>query len=344
MGVTEAFRAVAFSTTRFTVFTANAIIFGALPVLVLVLRPAFAQAGGKEWDEGRARLAGRLDGLLEAALLTSAVATLIGILLQATVVAGPGGQVSNSAVESVVSTSFGRWYLIRFPLLIGLFVLLSRRVRNAAFAGARDDRKPPVAWFGGWRVIGLGLLATSSLSGHASAASSRTLSVANDICHLACAAIWFSGIIVLAVLLPSGWKGRKEESIHLLAPAVSRFARLAAIVIALIALTGTINSLFDVAHLSDLVKSGYGITLAIKIFVFLGILAMGGVNHFYVSKRFENAGDGDTNRVSRLFRKTIAIELIFGISVMILTGVLTGLEKTKVAGGPATSSSSAPKL
>ena len=343
MGVTEAFRAIAFSTVRFTVFTANAIIFGLLPILILVLRPAFTAAGGSEWDEGRSRLGRRIEDLVEAALLTSAVATLVGIVLQATVVAGPGGEVSNSAVDAVISTSFGRWYLVRFPLLITLFVLLSNRVRKAAFAGAGDEQKTPTAWFAAWMLLGLGLLATSSFSGHAFAASSRILSVANDLAHLAFAAIWFTGIIVLAVLLPSGWKGRKEDSLQLLAPAVSRFARVAGIVIALIALTGTINSLFDVAHFSDLFSSGYGITLLIKICVFLGILGLGALNHFYVSRRFERS-DGDTSKVARLFRKTIAIELTFGISVMILTGVLTGLEKTKEAGVPATSSSSAPRL
>ncbi|HET7481931.1 MAG TPA: CopD family protein [Actinomycetota bacterium] len=342
MGVTEAFRAIAFSSIRFTVFTANAVVFGLLPVLVLVLRPAFRSAGGPEWVEGRDRLARRIEDLLEAALLTSAVATLLGILLQATVVAGPGGEVSNSAIDAVISTSFGRWYLIRFPLLIGLFVLLSRRIRSAAFAGAGDERRAPVPWLIGWGVLGVGLLATSSFSGHAFAGSPRTLSVANDLCHLVCAATWFTGIIVLAVLLPTVWRGRSEDSVSILAPTVSRFARLAAVVIALIALTGTINSLFDVEHPMDLVESGYGVALMIKIVVFLGILGLGAVNHFYVTRRFEKA-EGDTGRVAKLFRKTIALELAFGISVMILTGVLTGLEKTRQSGAVPRSVSSAPR-
>lgn len=172
------------------------------------------------------------------------------------------------------------------------------------------------------------LLATSSFSGHASVGSPRVLSIGNDIIHLLSGATWFTGIIVLAALVPFAWRKKEEGArFELMSPVVVRFSNVALVAITIVAITGTINSLFDVARLRDLIDSGYGLALTVKIVFFLAVLALGGVNHFYVRRRLER-GNRDPS-VARLFRKTLAAELAVGLIIMGVTGALTGMQKTR---------------
>ncbi len=332
MGFEETFRGIAFFATRFTAFMSHAFLFGLVPLLLLVLRPSFAALDGRTWANGRRRLAARLEDLVQSALVASAVATMMGLILQGALIAqGTRGDVDMNTMESIASTSFGQWYLLRFPMLAGLTVLLVRKVKEWSLAGAGDEgRSPSWAWWLGWSVLSLGLLATSSFSGHAFVARPRSLSITNDVVHLASGASWLTGIIVLAVFLPIAWRGQGAVSrLQLLTPVVTRFSIIAAVSISVVAITGVINSLFDVEALNDLVDTTYGVTLTVKIVVFVGVLTLGGVNHFYVRRRLESARGDQGPRVARLFRKTIAIELLLGLLIMGLTGALTGQAKTR---------------
>ncbi len=338
MPLQDTFQSIAFSVTRFSGFTANAIIIGVVPICILVLRPAFAAVDATVWQDGKRRLARRLEDLVQSALVASATATVIGILLQLAVLAGADGEISGESLTTLAATPFGRAYLLRLPLLAGLSVLLLNRVRDSALAGIGDDSKAPShAWWGAWVGLGTILLATSSFTGHAAVGRPRVLSIGNDIIHLLSGAAWFSGIVVLAALVPFAWR-RTDEShrAELLTPLVVRFSKVAVVSIAIVTVTGTINSLFNVAHLRDLIGSGYGIALSAKLVLFLGILALGAINHQYVRTRLERRER--VTSVARLFRKLIAFELAFGLAVMGATGVLTGMQKTREsATGPATS-------
>jgi copper transport protein len=333
MPLQDTFQSIAFSVTRFTSFSANAVIFGLVPISILVLRPAFAGLG-QAWDETRRRLGRRLEDLLQACLVASVMATVLGILLQVAILAGSEGDITSESFTSLASTPFGRAYLIRLPLLAGLTVLLLNRVKDSALAMADREEKPPTsAWWGGWLALSTMLLATSSFSGHAAVGRPQFLSVGNDIIHLLSGAVWFTGIIVLAALVPWAWKNTDEtERFALMSPVVVGFSKVAVVVITIVAITGTVNSLFDVGSLNDLIDAGYGIALSIKILIFLGVLALGGINHFYVRRKLEH-GSNEAS-VAALFRKTIAIELALGLLIMGVTGALTGMQKTRESVAP----------
>ena len=327
MPVQDTFQSIAFSATRFTSFTANALIFGLIPICLLVLRPAFASVSNGEWHEGRERLARRLEDVVQAALVASATATVIGLVLQAAVLAGAEGDLTGDLFSSIASTPFGRAYLIRLPLLAGLTVLLLHRVRRWALT-VPGEKPPPPAWWAGWIGLGTVLLATSSFSGHASVGEPRVLSIGNDIVHLLSGATWFAGIIVLAALVPHAWsKKDNAERLDLMTPIVVRFSKVALTSITIVAITGVVNSLFDVARLRDFLEATYGQALSVKILLFLGVLALGGVNHFYVRRKLEKRDD--VKPAVSLFRRTLAIELALGLLIMGATGVLTGLQKTR---------------
>jgi putative copper resistance protein D len=82
--------------------------------------------------------------------------------------------------------------------------------------------------------------------------------------------------------------------------------------------------------LSDFWEESYGRAIALKIVLFVGILALGGINHYFVRDRLERAREsGEPSDTQRLFRKTIGTELAIALSIMLLTGLLVGLARTK---------------
>ncbi|MEA2453726.1 MAG: copper transport protein [Actinomycetota bacterium] len=331
MGFEETFRDIAFTCVRFLAFSAHAFLFGAPVVILLVLRPAFAALDPESWAEGRARLASRLEGVVQSAFVASAIATAMAIALQAVLVAELNdGDLSSPSFMSVFSNTFGQWHLFRYPLLAGLLVLLSGKVRQWSLQSEGGAAR---SWWAGWLLLAMGLLATHSFTGHAAVSSPRALGLLNDMVHLAFGSVWFAGIVILAVLLPDAWRRKDDaERLDLLGPVVSRFSKVALVSITIVAITGTLNALLDVAHLNDMIDSPYGITLTVKIVFFLGILALGGINHFFLTKRLEaGARDPRAGSAQRFFRMTIAFELAIAITIMGVTGWLTGQAKTKQA-------------
>ena len=143
--------------------------------------------------------------------------------------------------------------------------------------------------------------------------------------------MWFVGIVLLAVilvdvrpLLP------EEERTAFLASLVVRFSSVALVSIGIVALTGTFNSLFNLEHLSDLWTSGYGALLSTKIVLFLFVLALGAINHFFVRRRFQKAASaGEPTSTTKLFRRTIGLELALALSIFAITGAMAGSARTR---------------
>jgi putative copper export protein len=329
----EALRNVAFALVRSGAFMANGFLFGLPLVLLLVLRPALV-GQDESIAPARRRLSLRLEGLVQAALWASVTASALTIVLQAALISElrKGGFGSDS-ITAVFDSSFGRWYLLRLPLLAGLAVLLVGKVRNLSLAGAAGDETNPPGrvWWTAWIVLALGLLSTSSFSGHASVSTPLAAALLNDVVHLASGALWFSGIVVLAALIPQAWRTLEpDRRVPFLTPVVVRFSTVALVAIGGVALTGTFNSLFNVEALEDLIGSGYGRLLSVKILMFLGVVALGALNHFYVRKRLERAvAHASPSSIHRVFRKLVAVELFLALVIMGLTGLIAGSARTR---------------
>ena len=76
--------------------------------------------------------------------------------------------------------------------------------------------------------------------------------------------------------------------------------------------------------------SGYGRLLLSKIVIFVGILVLGAINHFYVRRRLAKAAAEQTpSTVHRVFKKTIAIELMLALLILGLTSILVGSARTR---------------
>ena len=323
---------IAFAIVRIAAFIAGGFLFG-LPVICLtVLKPSVDGELGELPPEARRRLGARLEGLLQASIWAAGIGTVIAIVLQAVVVADLGnGRFGTNSVVDVLESSFGKWYLLRIPLLIGLAILLLGKVRELGWLGLRNGRSPSPMWWVTWLVMALGLVSTNSFSGHASVSSPLGAALANDIVHLASGSIWFAGIVILSVVVPDVRRSlESQRRAQFVGPLVVRFSSVALTAIGLAALTGTLNSLFNVKAFEDLYSTGYGGLLTAKISAFLVVLALGAVNHFYVRRRFAAALAGTVHADPHaLFKRTIAMELTMALAIFSLTGALAGSARTR---------------
>ncbi|MDQ3951787.1 MAG: CopD family protein [Actinomycetota bacterium] len=330
----NALRDVALTLVRFAGFAANALVLGTVGVLALVLRPTFASLDADAWKAGRARLAERLEGLVHSALVAAGAAAALALVLQTVLTSElTDGEIDSDSFLAVLETSFGPWYAARLPIVAGLLVLLTGKVRQWSLAQrGTDSSVAGPAWWWAWGALGVALLATSSFSGHAAVATPRVVSLGADVSHLVAGAVWFAGIVLLSVALPDAWVGEDDRMrLQVLAPTVHRFSRVALVAIGIVLLTGVIGSILHVAHPADLIETPYGTTLAVKIAFFGLILALGGFNHFVVRRRFETALERSETggAAAATFRKAIAAELVIGLVLMGLTGWLTGQARTR---------------
>jgi putative copper export protein len=330
MEIAETLRSIAYPLARTAAYCANALLFGLAPVVRLVLRPVLASTDAAALSAGRRRVGSRLEGLVQAALVASAITTIVILILQASLVSElAGGDVDVESIQAALETSFGRWIGLRLILLCGLALVLVRKVGELSMA---TDHGAGRLWWITWLVLAGAVLVTSPLSGHAAVAEPIPGSLANDALHLIAGSVWFAGIVVLCVVLPDVWAGLPApERLAMLTPAVDRFATVALISIAVAGVTGVLNSFLQVGALNDLVDTGYGRTLVVKLSLFVGLLGFGAVNHFVVRGSLVRAlKEGNPTSASSLFRKTIAAELVIALGIMGATGLLVGLETTRL--------------
>ena len=321
---------IAFAIARIAAFIAGGFLLGLPVILLSVLKPSMEGELQDLPPEARARLGSRLEDLLQAALWASAIGTVIAIVLQAIVVADlGGGSFGTGSILDVLESSFGKWYLLRIPLLVGLGILLLGKVRRPSMLAGAGQSSSRMWWIT-WLLMALGLISTSSFSGHASVSSPLGLALVNDILHLVSGSVWFAGIVLLAVVVPDVRRSlESQDTSRFVGPLVVRFSKVALMAIGLAALTGTINSLFNVKAFEDLYTTGYGGLLIAKISAFLFVLALGAVNHFYVRRRFLDATGNDPDGPQALFKRTIAMELALALTIFALTGALAGSARTR---------------
>jgi copper transport protein len=179
-------------------------------------------------------------------------------------------------------------------------------------------------------MLSLALLATISLSGHAAGADRPALAVSNDVVHLGAGAIWMSGIALLLFVLPAATTTPDPGKLSVLAPAVDRFAPIALGSISIVAVTGVLNSILHVAAMGDLIESGYGRALTVKLCGFLCILSLGAVNHFIFRKQLVRANArSEPTSASRALRRSVVIEVAVAVVILGATSTLVGLPPTK---------------
>lgn len=194
-------------------------------------------------------------------------------------------------------------------------------------AGRRHGGRVPDA--GGEAVLmGAGpLLALAAISwgGHASAGGDATANIVIDLLHSVATAAWIGGLLGLAVLvIPAVSRLGDGDRVRLAAAVVVRFSALALTAVAVLVVTGVYRALAEVA-IGDLLGTGYGRALLVKLALFAVLLAGGAYNRMVVHPRLERAalgldpGDRGATAALRIsVRAELAVAAVLLVSVAVL--------------------------
>jgi copper transport protein len=275
----------AFAVVRWLAFAALVLLVGGAAFVVLC-RPAA--------DTRR---------LLTWAAAGVAVTALLGIALQGPYAAAlpVRDAVRPAVLRAVLGTRFGRAWAARAVLAL-LAVPLVRRLPRTRWAAA---------------ALGLLLLGTAAVSGHASVGSLAPLVVASDVVHLGAASLWVGGLALLLGLV------LRRAPVDEAAEVVGRFSPLAFGAVVVIAVTGTFQSWREVGSFGALLHTTYGHLLLAKIAGFVVLVALGSVGRRWVRDR--------PARDLRAIRRSVGAEVVVAAAVLAFTALLVNAAPAKTA-------------
>ncbi len=141
--------------------------------------------------------------------------------------------------------------------------------------------------------------------------------------HVVAVGAWIGGLAWL--LLGLRGLGRSDR-----AAAARRFSAVATVSLGVVLLTGLARAVAEVGTLANLVHTSFGTLLLVKLALFCVLIALGARNHFVLVPA--QARDD----AAAPFRRTLRGELVLGVGIIAVTGVLGGL-------APATFSAAAAK-
>src|SRR6266851_9350449 len=216
----------------------------------------------------------------------------------------PDAAVDFAAVSAVLlETRFGRVWL--WHLLLAAILVLA--------CLGRQPRRPVVLF------LSLGLLASLGWVGHAAMddGSTRIAHELNQTGHLLAAGLWLGGLAPLAWVLRQALRLPGDFEISLARDALRNFSHMGYLAVALIALTGAINSLLLVGSLDAMFGTPYGRLLAFKILLFLAMVVVASINRFRLAPRISH----DSGAL-RALGWTVALEQGLALAVLAIVSVL----------------------
>jgi copper transport protein len=279
--------------------------------------------------------------LLWSAWGAAIVTTVVGIPVQGVYAAGLplSKAVSSTVLSGVLDERFGKVWgarLVALGLMAVVLVAMSRRpVSEAGAAGSARSALPlPLLVAGG--VLGVGLLLTPGLAGHASTQDLVPLAVVSDVVHLVSVSLWLGGLVMLtAMVLP---RRLPDE----LAVVVPRFSKVAFGAVIAILATGTFQGWREVRSKAALTDTTYGRLLIVKVVLFALLVALGGLSRRFVQARYRvpapqlsfgpgaATADPDGEAVAQL-RRTVGAETAVAVVVLAVTALLVNAQPARSA-------------
>lgn len=262
---------------------------------------------------GLAVLAALVAPVVSAALMLMSIAAMMGV---------PVFDLDRAMVEAMIfGTDIGFAFIVRSGLLFaGLAAILALRNRRAAVvfaAGCYGSALVTLGW-----------------SGHA-AATEGGLGLfhrLNNGIHLVSAGLWLGAIGWFLVLTIRCYKDPDVTQAHAVLRAMHAFAPKGISLVALVAVTGTVNShlIFGLPNVAATLSTPYGILLAIKLALVAAMVAFG-AHHARVSRsaatavRLSNAYPAQTLGA---LQRTLIAEFLLGLFVISLVAVFGSMSPT----------------
>jgi copper transport protein len=221
--------------------------------------------------------------------------------------------------EELFGSSAG-WALVRQGI-----ALLVVGVAIAAVAVSR--RRVALAFLA---VATAGAMLFHALAGHAASESPAWFNVGVQWVHLLAVSVWVGGLVWLLI----GTRRRSAQPPQ--REAVARFSLLAGIALAVVAVTGVVRAIDELGGVGawrEAFHTSFGLTLLLKVALFVGLVALGARNRYVNVPAVAARGE----RVRSLHR-TVGAEVALAVGIFGVTGVLTQLPpavQLAAARGPA---------
>jgi putative copper resistance protein D len=280
---------------------------------------------------GRAgKLPARIERWRESVALAAVICGLLsGLSWFIFVVAGMTGTLSGAAdgdaLWSVLTdTSFGNVWLARLivsAILLGLVAIRMTRVRRIL------DRLMV--------ALSAGLLASLAAVGHTHLRDgvTRIIHVSADSLHLLAAGAWLGGLVFLFHLLATATRAdcpdRRSEAVD----AAVRFSGMGYIAVGTIIGSGLVNSWLLVDSFANLTDTAYGELLLVKLCSFGGMLALAGLNRFWlVPILIRETKSGAPGAALFWLRRLIIGEQVLGLFIILIVSALGSMDPGAHAG------------
>jgi copper resistance protein D len=296
--------------TRAVHFVATATVTGTLVFRAVVANPVLRsrEAAAKTFRTQTQRVAW-------ISLAVAVISGLTWVLLVTMSLSGEsvGEAVMSGAVRDVLNlTQFGLVSEIRAGLAIVLAACL--------VAQGRFPLAERIAL-----ATALGLAAAIAWTGHAASTPGveGNLHLAADALHVLAAAAWIGGLVSLVLLLAVISKIPPMPGAALAQDVAQRFSTLGMLSVAILVLSGTVNSWILVGSFDGLFADEYGRLLILKLIIFAFMLAFAAVNRFWLTPRLavSSANTGQSEALRQLTRNS-AIEIALGLAIFAVVGLL----------------------
>lgn len=183
------------------------------------------------------------------------------------------------------SGRFGTYWLLRVgvilvALIVNIYMLLSKERPRLV-----EQALPLFNLF-----LGSVLFIAMTMSGHAAAVSDVLVpySVVLDWLHLLGSALWVGGMVVILLLYLPLLKVRpSNERARSLLAILPQFSPLAIVGVAILAITGPLNTTFHLTSIDQFISTAYGRTLVIKILLVGGLFITSAYHVFWLRPRLK---------------------------------------------------------
>ena len=275
---------------RGLVLTAQSLAIGGVAFLVLLAHPLRTQLGASG-----AAVFERCRRLLLWSAIAFAALELVFVLLECLVLAG--------TVDISLAAAFGADFA-RFGMTAAAASVLAAALARRPLEGLRFAALP---------VLALVMLLAQAATSHAAAQlNGRAPLMLADLLHMAAAAAWIGGIPYLLLALGRASDGAAQARIG------RRFSLIALGAVAVLIAAGLGMAVPYIGSLDAIYGTAYGVMVATKVLLLLGLLFLGGMNYLLV-ERVRRAPGTPVLRLKRFAE----VEIGLGFTVLFAAASLT---------------------
>ena len=224
-----------------------------------------------------------------------------------------------SGFAEAVQTQFGMIWLARMAITVALFGMWF-----AAYRRGQDDAKigMPSALM---LAAALGLMMTSSISGHG-AATNTAEAVVLDYIHNVVAGVWIGGIIYIAfVLMPTLSRCPEACRERLSLAAIPRFSMIFIISVGVVIVTGPTLLWTLESDVGLITESLFGRLIMLKVAIASAMVGMGGFVQYRIQRQAESEITTGRSRkgVHPRLSRTLRVDAALGIALLAVVALLT---------------------